>query len=558
MTMITYSITSLLELSEKVRNVPVSFPFLESFVGKYSQKVTEDKKVPLFSKTSKYNNFPVRCQWKGGNNEKSDNFDRRKERNYNDNYQKNKWRNKEKPSIEKLVPTKINKVLGIKGLAIKVLNKITENNFEKQSDELLKVLVNNKEKESVLVIANLVLEKIWYDKGFYELYVRLCKKLWENNEWITECYKIHTKSDKFFYSLEFGIKKSTLEGPFQNKKIAIDEAIKKCNFKSIFLALCRDNFYNREKFIEEASRLPDSSQKYKLKRRLFGTVEILGYLFNMNYLDDNIIHYIILSLLHTDSIHNNGAKHADELEAIKLLWDIVYIKIHKNEYHELFEKELVKKWGSRIIFMIEDMIDTILKDNKNDIKDSTKNTFVSQWKTKKLTFENKKDSKENKEENIKENKKLVKEFVILSRKTDTEKINNTIKNKNSDILISYISNIIKDLSEYGEHIENHINTILFLIKNKNLTFTVLSQAFAIAGQDIPDLKIDAPKAPKNISYSICKILEKEVEGIIKIDSTKIYYDYVDSDDIKYEWKNILKIVNTTSENKDIISRFKIL
>ena len=156
--MIFYSISSLLELSNKMEG-NISFPFLESFFGSYSQKVTENQKIPLFSKTTKYNNFPVRCKWKSSD-KKSENKNCGEDREVKDVKSPIKaWRKESEPLM---IPTKIQKVSGIKGLAIKVLNKITETNFEVQSTELLKVLCENKEKMSVAIISNLILEKIYF------------------------------------------------------------------------------------------------------------------------------------------------------------------------------------------------------------------------------------------------------------------------------------------------------------------------------------------------------------------------------------------------------------
>ena len=57
--------------------------------------------------------------------------------------------------------------------------------------------------------------------------------------------------------------------------------------------------------------LPETStKKYKLKRRLFGTVEILGHFFiGWWYLSENIIHLVMnMSLLHTSNITDNHTK----------------------------------------------------------------------------------------------------------------------------------------------------------------------------------------------------------------------------------------------------------
>jgi hypothetical protein len=588
MNMIVYSISSLLELAEKLSDVPISFPFLESFAGKYSQKVTEDKKVPLFSKTSKYNNFPVRCQWKGGNNERpGQKHDGRRDRSSHDRYQKSGWRTmSNRPSSnpsERMAPTKFKKVSGIKGLAMKVLNKITENNFNAQSNELLNVLLENKEEMSVRIIAELVLEKIWYDKGFYNLYVNLCKKLWDNNDWISECYQIHNTTkgnvDEYFYSLKFESNKSVHKGPFRSKEQAISQAKKVSNFKSVFLSLCRDNFYKRDGFIKEASELPDSTKKYKLKRRLFGTVEILGYFYKMGYLNEDIIHFVFLSLLHTDNIHSSGAKCAEEIEAIKLLWDIVHENINKNtmgEYGGLLQTEMKKSWGSRINFMIEDMIETIntkgqvsgngFRPRKLQLK--TTNNVVSQWETsnKSPATPTTPGSKSSVKSNDAANEKLVKEIIKLSRHYDNENNDDLLDifktvDKLSNFNVSAVSNIIKDSTEYGEYAESHVNTIISLLENHNvssLSFYSLSEAFTIAGEDIPDLKIDAPKAPKNMSYMVGKILNETKEGKIKIDVNKTNIDFGDPVEIEQEWKNILKLTEEFVSPDVLSSRFEIL
>ena len=258
-----------------------------------------------------------------------------------------------------MIATKIKKVTGIKGLAITILNKITENSFEKQSSNLLKCLNDNKSCDSGYIIANLILEKIWYDKGFYELYIKLCKKLWEDNGWLSETYKVFNKNNSYYYQI-YNNTNDCIVGTFENSFIANKEVKKITNFKNVFLSVCRDNFYKRHKFIEELRELPDCNKKYMLKRRLFGTVQILGYMYKLKYIEEDIIHYLFVSLFNK----NNGVIYIEELEAVKLLWDIVFDFIEKEtmkEYIPLIEKELKKDWCIRIKFMCEDMINSFYK-----------------------------------------------------------------------------------------------------------------------------------------------------------------------------------------------------
>jgi len=563
--MIVYSISSLLELAEKISNVSVSFPFLESFAGKYSQKVTEDRKIPLFSRTSKYNNFPVRCQWKGGSDRLNYLSDKRRERSsHNDKYNNNldTWRTND--IVEKMDSTKIQKISGIKGLAIKVLNKITKNNFEKQSNELLKVLIENKEEKSVYIVASLVLDKIWYDKGFYGLYVNLCQKLWENSDWVSECYELHCVQNgtykEYFYSLKFNENGSTLKGPFKTKVLAETEAKNESNFKSVFISLCRDNFYKRHIFIEEATLLPDSTKKYKLKRRLFGTVEILGYFYKMGFLDVDIIHFLLLSLLHTDNIHNSGAKYPDEIEALKLLWVIVNDKIGKDvmkEYSLLLKSELKKNWGSRLNFMIDDMLETINTDNETIL--NTRNFTiknVSFWNSLE-DIESEKSEIEDKPKNTDE---IVDDVIQLSRiftdyiKEDILEVYEGVNNLHK-FSLDVITDILKDSTEYGEYSKNHVNTILSLLKNNSISeldFDKLSSAFTTVGEEVVELKIDAPKAPQNMSFVIGTLLDKTDTGDIVINLNLIDNEFVNLEDVKNEWYNILKLAEEFV-SKDIIS-----
>lgn len=598
--MIVYSISSLLELADKLSEISVSLPFLESFAGKYSQKVTEDRKTPLFSKTSKYNNFPVRCQWKSGGSERNNHrYDRRRERprTYDRFQPKDEWRKASSSSspTQRMVPTKIRKVAGIKGLAIKVLNKITETNFEKQANELLKVLLENKEKNSVNIIAELILEKVWYDKGFYKLYVNLCKKLWENDEWVSECYQIHCveKSKKeYFYSSNLeSSTKPVLKGPYNSKEKAIAEAKRMVNFKSIFISLCRDNFYKRHTFITEASGLPDSTKKYKLKRRLFGTVEILGHFCNMGHLDENIIHFIILSLLHTDNIHSSGAKYAEELEALKLLWDIVHNKIGQRvmgEYSNLLNVELKREWCSRINFMLEDMLETIktvapkrgngkFRPTIINTPTSTRVTHSKQTLKIPASWDNvgvsdvsgdvERDEKEEPSTEMNEkDAKIAKDIIKLSRHYNDENKEDMFEmlkaaKKMSEFSMNIVSNIIKDSTEYGEYAESHSSTILSLLDNydiSKLSFKNLSEAITLAGEDICDLKIDAPKAPKNMSFVIGKILKGTKTGKIEININKTSVEYGDPDENKKEWDNILKLTENFVDKDTLTTRFEIL
>lgn len=476
--MVVHSISNILNSFSQKNEY--SLPFLESFIKEYSQKVTEDKKVPLFSHTSKYNNFPVRRQWK--------NTDDRRTK------PKPDWRQ------QKLEITIIKKENSIRENATRILNKLTENNFEKQSSELLTFLIKNKQKDSVSVIAKLILEKICYDKAFYSLYVKLCHDLWSNDEWISDCFQVHCVDKKdYFYNVFFEPKSniSATKGPYKTEEKAIKNALKMVNFKSVFLGLCRDIFYNRSTFINEAKNEEISSNKsYLLKRKLFGSIEIIGYFYVKNYIAENIIHYILSTLC-------VETKYEEEIETLKLLWDIIYEKINNKSriyYRSILKKKLNEDWKPRIMFMIEDMI---FEDNIGDEKN-----------------------------NIIENS-IIDNFIKLSR--NGKSISEITDTANTNLLNNLVSSIIKDSMEYENYMLTHINTILLLLKN-TISFINLSNSFTLAGNDISDIKIDAPNAPKNMYTVISKIINETKEGNIRVHI---------SDNMAEEWNNIYKMADTS-------------
>lgn len=475
-----YSIDSLLRLSETIQKDSFSFPFLESFVGKYSQKVSEDRKTPLFSKTTKYNSFPVRCKW--NNHEKKN--------------KKETWRHsntkhsiKNKPNV-----TKIYKREGIQGIVINVLNKLTKKNIDNISSILLDAIGNSKEENCLEIVANAILEKVWYDKGFYELYVILCKKIWEKNWDIP--HTIHKKVnnyqiEEYYYSLYSNIKQY---GPFKNIDTIKEHIKKNMNFKKIFISLCKNHFCKRYLYCKTLQDIKNSSEQFIYKRKIFGTVQILGYLYKYNHISQDIIHYILLSLLHSDSKTQKGCLYEEEMEAFKLLWDIVsnmFSKEEKEEYIQLCKKEL-PRWSPRTRFMIDDIISSC---STNTQKDSEKN--ILQKITKKIVPNLTQQDFTN--------------IVSFSRKGNIDSISPLLqKSKIQEILIP----IIQDIMEYHEYISNHIKLIDFCIKKYTIDQKTICSIFSKTCIELPDILIDAPRAKKNIQECIdfiYSIYKKDIE-----------------------------------------------
>lgn len=174
-----------------------------------------------------------------------------------------------------------------------ILNKLTPENFEKLSDELLKIELGSKVilKGVILLIFQKALDELKYSR----MYAQLCKRL--------------------------SIEAQNFENSDKNKKL--DQATYNSTFLSILLSVCRDKFENRSSdcnaFSTSSSdtansntspissngknarddQLDEEERKYIAKQKMLGNVKFIAELFTLEMLDDKILHKCIKELLST-------------------------------------------------------------------------------------------------------------------------------------------------------------------------------------------------------------------------------------------------------------------
>lgn len=174
-----------------------------------------------------------------------------------------------------------------------ILNKLTPENFEKLSDELLKIELGSKVilKGVILLIFQKALDELKYSR----MYAQLCKRL--------------------------SIEAQNSENNDKNKKP--DQLSYNSTFLSILLSVCRDKFENRssESYALSSAtsdtansntsqqngkhtrddQLDEEERKYMAKQKMLGNVKFIGELFTLEMLDDKILHKCIKELLSTSS-----------------------------------------------------------------------------------------------------------------------------------------------------------------------------------------------------------------------------------------------------------------
>jgi hypothetical protein len=235
------------------------------------------------------------------------------------------------------------------------------------------------------------------------------------------------------------------------------------------------------------------------------------------------------------------------------------VNIEKNDNSRI--KPEIKKTDISVINKSE------VLNEKSENKSENKSEVLNEKIEKDIINLSRNFNNENKSEVL--NEKIEKDIINLSRNFNNENKNDIFDllknvNKLSTFSMNIVSSIIKDSTEYGEYADNHSSTILSFLENydiSKLSFDNLSTAIAAAGEDMGDIKIDAPKAPKNMSFIIGKILKGTKTGKIEININKttiMSNDISKYDDSKKEWDNILKLTENFIDKDTLINRFEIL
>lgn len=171
-----------------------------------------------------------------------------------------------------------------------ILNKLTPENFQILSDDLLKIELGSK----VILkgVIHLIFQKALDELKYSSMYAQLCKRL-------------SIEVQNFEY----------------DEKELPDGANNNSIFLSILLSVCQDKFNNRS---NEATQnggtngidhelLDEEELKYIIKQKMLGNVKFIGELFKLGILQDSIIHKCIQELL---SKGNTSKERCENMECL--------------------------------------------------------------------------------------------------------------------------------------------------------------------------------------------------------------------------------------------------
>ena len=307
-------------------------------------------------------------------------------------FQNNKWK------IKNVDTNKINQDIKL------LLNKLSKNNIDKIKLELIDILLENYNENIIKIFTKELLNKIWFDEILINEYIYICNEIW-------------------------------ISPKFKNNII-------KYEMINNFL----NEFNNRDNYIEKIESDVNDDNIFILKRKLYGTIDLLSKLYINKHISNDDIKDILNKIL------NNNMTIYD-FESFHIIWSVIkdnnYLQLNDILYYKNRIKEQLKNFNNkRLKLLIEiilentnDVNDNILYIN-NCLKDYRNNNNLEETYTKLIIID----------KEIVLNEIIITQFdndfsfIDLIKLFDTKLIENVINNLNIEELILDIPNINEQIS----------------------------------------------------------------------------------------------------------------
>lgn len=387
------------------------------------------------------------------------------------------------------------------------LNKISEDTYEKVSEQLLNKLLSNKNTNIFKILSEEIVNKCLFDYKYRNLYINLCSKIWSNKKIHYNLIKI-TKKDNSYYG-EYNIFENNIHeiGPFKTIDDIKDNFFKKINFKNFFVDFLQELYYNKDLNIEHL----DDNTFFNMKKKALLLVELLSILFIQKHINFDIINLIIIDLLH----QNNNFNEIKEIE-FELLHIMIKFIYENNKSFKFIEYK-------KIIDNFKNILENILnKDCTNLSKRS--NYFINEIIiifNKILSDQKFNNKKTNNSDNFDNN------IIDNAEKGYIDNFNYSFKNQKSTNKINIISILINKILENNKN----INILKSLKKIKNNHVKNIEDILINIINNLDDIILDIPNIDKNIKHFVTELeLNENLINIMNNKLETISNSEEDSDD----------------------------
>lgn len=460
---------------------------LNDFVERYSNIIKLDKKKPLFSLTNRYSSFP---KYK------------------TDRYKKhamskgaNAWiPNKSDKNIPKI----------IKG----ILNKITDTNYKICCHKLLTYILNVKSYELFSILTTEIFEKCIYDLEYHNIFIELCKNIWENKKINLNVITSFKKDNKFYWRKN---KENAIEhGPFDTEIEIKKHIYENVNFQKELISYFIYKFQEREEYFKNSSLFTED-ENYKNKQKILSIFMFITKLYLNNYTDGQYINFLFDQILTTKV-------YEEDIECIyKIMKVLTYDKYPQMEkYLNILESNKVNyHWNKRISFFFNEILAFREEQIANSIEYDV-DYYLTKYMKNKITINkliNEISSKEGKTESIifmlLEDIKNIDKYLLVIKKLYELK---SIFRKD---LVYTINTIITEYEDFIIDIPN-LDKYFSLLVNKLsnlLSYTFCNNKFVLTIKK--NIKDDLNKVKISISLinNINRITDSAFEQLLEIVDT---------------------------------------
>jgi len=451
---------------------------LNNFIESYNVIITNDNEKPLFSQTTRYNQFPKNkylvTQLKNPLYKKENNI----------------WLSKNSDSIKKKIKI--------------ILNKITKNNYDKLCIDFNNILKTVNNLDVINEINNYICNKLTNDKEFHYIYIKLCKNIWYNTNLKYNIIDIVKKKNLYYWGYKG--KEINYDKHFEKVELLKNNINSTINFRNIFINIIKKKLLEKDILFEKIKTLNDDDQIFKIKNKIFSYLLFLTKL----YLDKEIKeveynNYVYL-FLKKEILYNEDIECIYIiLNSFKNVFSKSFSEIVKNKIDKLDKKY----YDDRILFFIEFISSSIV--NKNN-KFNYKNCFEKNIK-----------QKENKEKLEVDVEKLFNKYI-----SDNYKIEKFLS-LNSNSIPELIEVSVYDVFENKINLKKIVNLLSFLyIKRKIHRRQIIKQLYMIL-DDYCDICIDYPKIHSTF-ITFIELLSKSIR--VNIINNKFVIKMINSIDNK--------------------------
>ena len=282
---------------------------LNNFLKSYEVIVSEDNVKPIFSQTTRYNQFP-----------------------------KNKYSYSNKPNPlfninnNAWIPTKNENECFLKKIKI-ILNKITPNNFDKIIINFIEIINKINDIDNIKEINKILILKIIKDKEFHNMYFKLCKTIWNNDTLRYNIIKIYKKTNKYYW--QYNGKENDFIQPFNIIDTIKSNINSTINFKKMLITDLLFEINNKNIYFNKIKEMDNDDEIFKIKNKIFSISLFITKLYKFKEINEIEYNNLLYKFIDKDIFKEDIETIYIILKEYNNIFSNTFIDIIKEKLHNI-------------------------------------------------------------------------------------------------------------------------------------------------------------------------------------------------------------------------------